>query len=81
MSRYVEARSLRPGDRVDVPADIAAGTANEGLAEFVYAQVERVNGGWADGCAVDGEVVIYAPNFPAPIICDAGYLFEVEEDE
>lgn len=67
-------------DLIDVPAGIVAGTPNETVAEYEYAEIESVNGGWADSQAGPDEVVIYAPNFAAPIICDRNTLFEVAND-
>lgn len=70
----IKARDLRPGDMFDVPEDVAAGTDNDVCAEYEYAVLESVNGGWADGVARAGEVVLYVPNFAAPVLIDGERL-------
>lgn len=79
MSRYIEARDLKAGDIVDVPDELVAGTDNETIANYEFACVSQVGGGWADDLASEGQVVIYTDNFAVPIFCDAGHPFATEE--
>jgi hypothetical protein len=68
---------LVEGDVIDVPEAWVAGTDNEVCAQYEYATVECVNGGWLDNAAGPDEVVIYVPNFAAPIVAKADALVEV----
>lgn len=79
MPTSIQARDLSGGMRVDIPASVAEGTDNETIAEYEYAEVESVNGGWADSLASPGQVVIYAPNFVSPIIVAGNLPLDVQD--
>lgn len=51
---------------------------NRPAAQFEYAHVTDIGGGWADGAAKPGEVVLYTENYPLPIIvpADADLILE-----
>lgn len=67
----VRARDLQPGDLVDIPEPFTKGTDNDYIARFEYARIESVNGGWFDAAARPNELVLYVPNWVAPVILPA----------
>jgi hypothetical protein len=68
----VKAHTVQPGDAIDFTGkEPYLHDHNVTTAENMYACVESVNGGWADGVAQPGEVVIYTNNFPLPIVLPA----------
>lgn len=68
----VKAHAVQPGDALDFTGtEPFLHADNVTTAQNTYAVVESVNGGWADGLAQPGEVVIYVPNYPLPIILPA----------
>jgi len=62
---------LHPDDLIDIPERFTAGTDNEIIARYEYARLECLNGGWADAAAGSDEVVLYVPNWVAPVILPA----------
>lgn len=73
----IAARNLAPGSYIDVPEDVVRGTDNECCGEFEYAEVEQVDGGWADSAAPEGHVVIYTTNYALPIVINGDREIEV----
>lgn len=68
----VRASDVQPGNAIEFSGtEPYLHADNIVSAENTYAVVESVNGGWADSLAGPGEVVLYVPNYPLPIILPA----------
>lgn len=73
------AKDLGEGDRIDLSGTEPFLTdGNRQIVEYEYASVQQVNGGWADGMARPGDVVIYTHNLADPIILPADAIVHVE---
>jgi hypothetical protein len=75
-----KASDLRDGDRVDFKGNEPfLSENNKQCAPYEYASISMwEQGGWADGMAKPGEIVLYTDNFPDPIILPADTVVHVE---
>jgi len=73
--------NLVKGDVVDLEG-FDVGEANSQIVQFEYVTVDSVNGGWADGMAAPGQVVLYsAQSLAEPVILPSDALIPIARRE
>jgi hypothetical protein len=79
----VRARDITPGTVVNIePNSHYVTEANRPAVTYEYVLVDSVNGGWADGLARPGEVVLYsAASLAEPMILPGDTELELVDTE
>lgn len=79
----MKAKDIQPGTVVDIdPNAEYISEDNRSCVEYMYTEIDSVNGGWADSAAAPGEVVLYsAGQLAQPIILPADTELTVIEPE